>query len=147
MSIGLPTAHVAASPAYTPYHPRWYRRRVSTWWWLGRWPYLQFILRETSSVFVAWTVVLLLLEIRSLARGPLAYQSFQRLLQNPWMVLLNTVTLLFVIFHALTWFSLAPRAMVLRARGRRVPDALIAGSNYALWLVVSAVIGFVLLRA
>src|SRR5438132_766531 len=45
------------SDRYTEYHPRWYRTRVSTWWWLARWPYLKFILREISSVFVAWFVV------------------------------------------------------------------------------------------
>jgi fumarate reductase subunit C len=38
---------------YTEYPPKGYRVRMSTYWWLGRWPYLKFILREISSVFVA----------------------------------------------------------------------------------------------
>jgi len=38
-------------------HPRWYRKRVSTYWWLQRWEYLRFVLREISSVFVAIFVV------------------------------------------------------------------------------------------
>ena len=42
---------------YTPYHPRWLRSTVSTYWWLERRPYFLFILREISSVFVAWFVV------------------------------------------------------------------------------------------
>src|SRR5438067_2427147 len=48
-------------PVYTEFHPRWYRPRVSTWWWLKRGSYLAFIARELSSVFVAWFVVYLLL--------------------------------------------------------------------------------------
>src|SRR5438034_8058645 len=68
---------------YTEYHPRWYRTRVSTWWWLARWPYLKFILREISSVFVAWFVVVLLLQIRALSHGPDAYARFEHWLQNP----------------------------------------------------------------
>ena len=48
------------APHYTEYHPRWYRPRVSTYWWLGRWPYLRFILRELSSLAVAFFVVLTL---------------------------------------------------------------------------------------
>jgi fumarate reductase subunit C len=146
MSDEVSTRSASALPAYTPYHPRWYRGHVSTWWWLGRWPYLRFILREISSVFVAWGVVLLLLDIRALRHGPAAYDAFQHLLRNPAILLLNVVSVLFIVFHALTWFSLAPRAMVVRARGRRVPDAMIAGSNYALWVVVSLLIGFFLLR-
>ena len=41
----------------TEYLPRSYHTRVSTYWWLKRWAYLKFILREASSVFVAWTDV------------------------------------------------------------------------------------------
>ncbi len=37
---------------YTPFHPRWYRARVSTYWWLKRRSYFVFILRELSSLFV-----------------------------------------------------------------------------------------------
>ena len=41
------------TPQYTEYHPRWYRKRVSTYWWMGSWKYMKFILRELSSIFVA----------------------------------------------------------------------------------------------
>ena len=37
--------------------------------------------------------------------------------------------------------------MVVRVAGKRVPDAAIAGSNYAAWVVLSAAVAFVLLRA
>ena len=131
---------------YTEYHPRWYRPRVSTWWWLARWPYLKFILREISSVFVAWFVVLLLLQIRALSRGPEAYARFQHWLQNPLVLLLNLVTLFFVVFHAITWFKLAPSAMAVRFRGKRVPDLFIVGTNYAAWAVVSLVVAWFLVR-
>ena len=131
---------------YTEYHPRWYRSRVSTWWWLARWPYLKFILREISSVFVAWFVVLLLLQIRALSRGPDAYASFQHWLQNPFVILLNLVTLFFVVFHAITWFNLAPSAMAVRFRGKRVPDLFIVGANFGAWAVVSLVVAWFLVR-
>ena len=133
--------------SYTEYHPRWYRTRVSTWWWLSRWPYLKFILREISSVFIAWFVVLLLLQIRALSRGPLAYAAFEHWLQNPLILLLNLSALFFVTFHAVTWFNLTPRAMVVRFRGKRVADRVIVGTNYAAWAAVSLVLAWVLLRS
>jgi fumarate reductase subunit C len=131
---------------YTEYHPRWYRSRVSTWWWLARWSYLKFILREISSVFVAWFVVLLLLQIRALSRGPWAYADFERWLQNPLVVLLNLITLFFVVFHAVTWFNLAPRAMAIRLRGKRVPDLWIVAANYATWAAISLAVAWFLMR-
>jgi fumarate reductase subunit C len=132
--------------ASTAYHPRWYRPRVSTYWWLWRWPYLKFILRELSSVCVAYFVVLLLLQLRALSHGPEAYTVFQQWLKTPHIIALNGISLLFVLFHTITWFNLAPRAMVVRVRGKRVPDLLIAGSNYVAWLVVSVAVAWLILR-
>src|SRR5206468_10224994 len=113
------------SARYTEYHPRWYRTHVSTWWWLARWPYLKFILREISSVFVAWFVVVLLLQIRALSRGPDAYARFEHWLQNPGTVLLNLIAMSFVVFHALTWLNLTTRAMVVRLPCQLAPEGCI----------------------
>jgi fumarate reductase subunit C len=130
----------------TEYLPRSYHTRVSTYWWLKRWAYLKFILREASSVFVAWTVVMTLLQIRALARGPADYAEFQNWLRSPLLLALNAVSLAFVVFHAVTWFNLAPKAMVIRLRGKRLPNLAIAGPNFAAWLVISAAVTWILLR-
>lgn len=124
---------------------RMYRPRVSTYWWLSQWSYLKFILREISSVFVAFFVVITLLQIRALSGGPEAYAEFQQWLQTPLLVALNVISFCFVVFHAVTWFRLAPRAMVIRVRGKRLPDFLIAGPNFVAWLAVSGVIAWILL--
>jgi len=132
-------------PVYTEYHPRWHRPRVSTWWWLKRRSYLAFILRELSSVFVAWFVVYLLLLVRAVSRGDPAYQEFLNWSRNPFVLLLNVVALVLVVFHAVTWFNLAPKAMVVRWRGQRVPGFWIAASNYAAWVAVSAALAWLVL--
>jgi fumarate reductase subunit C len=133
-------------PAYTAYHPRWHRPRVSTYWWLWRWAYLKFILRELSSVAVAYFVVLLLLQLHALSLGPESYAAFQQWLRSPSMIALNGIGLLFVLFHTITWFNLAPRAMAVRVRGKRVPDLLIAAPNYIAWLAVSVAVAWLILR-
>ncbi len=79
----------------TEYLPKSYQARVSTYWWLARWTYLKFILRETSSIFVAWIVVLTLLQISALTRGPTDYAEFQEWLRSPLVLALNAVSLLF----------------------------------------------------
>lgn len=134
------------TPTYTAYHPKWYHQRVSTYWWLWQPVYLKFVLRELSSIPVAYFAVVLLLQLRALAQGPEAYAAFQAWLQTPVAIALNAIAFLFVLFHTITWFNLAPRAIVARVRGRRVPDWLIAGSNYAVWLVVTVVVAGLILR-
>ena len=134
-------------PAYTDYHPRWLRTRMSTWWWLGKWPYLRFIMRELSSVFVAWFVLYFLLLIRAIGQGAPAYQGFLDWSARPLLIVLNAVSLLFVVYHAVTWFNLAPTAVAVRVRGERVPPFWIAAPNFLLWAVVSIVLVWLLVGA
>jgi fumarate reductase subunit C len=61
-------------------------------------------------------------------------------MKNPFVIALNVIGLFFVVFHTMTWFHLAPRAMVVRLGGKRVPEFLIVAVNYASWLVVSGVV-------
>lgn len=136
---------MSAPPAYTQYHPRWYRTPVRTLWWLRRRSYLLFILRELSSVFVAWFVVFLLLLVHAVSRGNNEYQRFLHWASNPWVLLVNVVALAFVALHAVTWFDLTPKAIVVRLRGKRVPSAWIAGSSYLAWAAVSALVTWLVL--
>jgi fumarate reductase subunit C len=93
---------------HPPYHPRWWRPRMSTYWWLERRSYLTFILRELSSIFIAWLVVYVLLLVRAVSRGDDAYRLFLEWSRAPGVLTLNFVTLFFAVFHAVTWFNLAP---------------------------------------
>jgi fumarate reductase subunit C len=134
------------SPVYSENHPKWLRQRLSTYWWLGKWPYVKFILRELSSVFVAWFVVYLLLLVRAVANGDAAYRAFIEFSCRPVMLAVNGVAFLFITFHAITWFAVAPQAIVAHMGTKKVPPILIAGGHYGAWVVVSAAIAFFLLR-
>src|SRR5262245_13964362 len=128
------------TPAYTEYHPKWYRTRVSTYWWTSRWAYLKFILSELSSIFAAYFVAIILMQIHALIKGPEAYAEFQEWLRRPFVIALNGISFLFVLYHTITWFNAAPKAMAVYMGGKRVPDLLITLPNYVAWVVVSAVL-------
>jgi fumarate reductase subunit C len=137
---------VSEDGGYTAYHPRWLRRRVSTYWWLERRSYLAFILRELSSVFVAWFIVYLLLMVRAVSQGEFAYLRFLMWSAGAPILLLNIVSLLFIVFHAVTWFNLAPKAMVVRVGASDVPPWMIAGSNYLGWAVMTVLLAWLILK-
>jgi fumarate reductase subunit C len=134
------------SVRYTEFHPRWYRPPMSVFWWASRRSYLIFVLRELSSIFTAWSVVFLLLLVHAVSEGGRQYRQFLNLSSNPWMMALNVITVAFLLFHAITWFSLAPQAMVVRLRGDRVPRSAITGAHYAAWALLSALVAWLILR-
>jgi fumarate reductase subunit C len=129
------------------YQPRSYRPKVSLFWWAERRSYLVFILRELSSVFVAWFAVFLLLLVRAVGRGRDEYAAFLDWAATPWVLVLNVIALAFVVLHAITWFDLTSRATVLRRGGRRVPRWVIAGGGYLAWAFVSVVVAWILVGA
>ena len=131
---------------YTPYHPRWYRRRMSVWWWLKNRAYTKFFVREMTSVFVAFFAILYLWQLRALAQGPDAYARFIARLNTPLFLTVDTVALVFVLFHTITWFNLTPTAMVVRMRGKRVPAEIIIGSEYVAWVLASGIIFWIFTR-
>ena len=134
-------------PRYKQYRPKLYHRRVPIFWWVHKWVHMRFILRELTSVFVAFYAIMLLLHVRAVAAGPEAYAAFLDWLQTPLAVALHVVALVMVLFHSITWFNLAPKAMVLHVGERRVPGWLIAGANFGAWGVFSAILAWILLAA
>lgn len=130
---------------YTEYHPRWRRQPVSTYWWLEKRSYFAFILREGSCMFVAWLVVYLLLLVNAVRQGAGSYALFLDWSTTPWVLLLNVVSFLFLVYHAITFFDAAPQAMVVRVGRSRVPGRVVLAGHYAAWFAASVVVGWLLL--
>ena len=135
------------SHVYTDYHPRWLRRQLSTYWWLEKGAYMAFILREGSCVFVGWFVVYLLLMVRAVVDGPANYARFLEWSATPWVLTLNVVSFLFLVYHAITFFDAAPQAMVVHVGRMRVPGRLVLTGHYVAWVAASLLVGWLLLGA
>jgi fumarate reductase subunit C len=119
---------------------RMYRRQMRTLWWVRKSSYFLFVMRELSSIFVAWWVLFLLILISAVGRGEPAYEDFQDFASNPAVLVVNVLAFAFVLLHAVTWFSLTPKAMDVRLGDRRVPAVIVVASQYAGLAVVSAFI-------
>jgi len=123
---------------------RTYKRKMPILWWTKRASYLKFIGRELTSLAVAYFVVIILFLIRALSKGEDSYYNFIEFLKSPVMMLLSIITLGGLMFHSITWFNLAPKAMVIKLGKYRVPGFLIALSNYIGWVIISVVIVWLL---
>ena len=138
---------MGGSHIYTDYHPRWLRPKLSTYWWLEKRAYVAFILREGSCMFVAWFVVYLLLLVNSVGGGPARYARFLEWSATPWVLTLNVVSFLFIVYHAITFFVAAPQAMVVHIGHERVPGFLVLAGHYVAWGAASVFVAWLLLGA
>ena len=92
------------------------------------------MLREISCVFVAWSVVYLLLLVHAIGSGQESYAGFLDWSANLFVVALNVVALIFLLLHAVTWFSSAPRAIVAHIRGAVfLPVRFLPGTTWHGW--------------
>jgi succinate dehydrogenase subunit C len=115
-----------------------YRRPMSTWWWVRKPSYFLFVMRELSSIFVAWFVVFLLVLVQAIGRGEAAYDDFLDWAGSPLIVVLNIIAAIFLVLHTVTWFSLTPQAMPPKVRGIAIPPLLVIAAQYVGLAVVSA---------
>lgn len=96
---------------YQPATPRpsW-RRPMAGWWW--RHPvYLRYMLREASALCIAAYALLLLAGLVCLQRGEAAYNGWRALLDTPGSIGLHGLALVFMGYHAITWFQVMPKTM------------------------------------
>ncbi len=128
------------NPKYELYHPKWYREDYPIFWWLENLAYGKFITRELTSMAVGYAAVLLMLQVWVLSKGQATYERFLDFLDSTPVLIFHGVVLVFLLFHSVTWFNLAPKALVLRLGRRRIPNAIVLAGHYAAWLVATALV-------
>jgi fumarate reductase subunit C len=133
--------------SYPQSEPREYHRSFSNWWWLQRRNYLIFILREFSSIFVGYFLIVTLVQVCALAHGPGAYAAFQACMRRPGMILLNIIALAFLVLHTITWSKLVPKAFYPRRHGHPLPEMTTALPSYILWAVATIVVAAFIMGA
>jgi fumarate reductase subunit C len=125
--------------------PRRYVRPMPALWWLKRPAYFKFMVREVTSAFIAG-YALCLLVLMCGAGDANGFHTMFVSLQSPTSVALHLVVLAFALFHTITFFNLTPRAIVVHRGEEKLPEIAIKGAHYAGWVVVSAVLFFIVLR-
>jgi fumarate reductase subunit C len=134
-----------ASTGQLPRRP--YQRSISpTRWWLddphfGKRYYREYVAREATCIAIAIYVVLFVIGLWCLAAGEGAYTAYMGAMQSPLGVILQLILLAGTVYHAYTWFQLAPQGMKpFRVKGEKVPPEKIVQAHFGAWAVVSIVI-------
>src|SRR3990172_8684668 len=103
VQVGPPAVGEAVNARHTTFHPKWHRERMPIFWWLRKWNYTKFITRELTSLAVAYTALLLVVEIACAARGEGPWSRLEAWLRSPAVLVFHGIVLLFLLVHSVTW--------------------------------------------
>ncbi len=123
-----------------PDRPKLFQPQMPVTWWLKHPKYFLFMLRELSSVFIAIFLVVFLVQIAQLPRGPEAYSAFVQKFSAPGWIIFHIVALLFALYHSVTWFEATAKILVIRRGEYRVPPKVVTAAGFGAWGVLSLVI-------
>jgi len=117
-----------------------YVRPMQGWW--RRNPYfVRYMIRESSSVFLAIYAVILLVGLLRLTQGAAAYDGWLAALASPGSIVFHWLALLTVGYHAYTWWQVAPKtAPDIRIGGRPLPELVITGGGWLATLGTSILV-------
>ena len=114
-----------------------YTRPMSGWWRKNPF-YRWYMLREASCVFVTAYALVLLCGLYRLSQGAGAFDAWRAALTSAWSIAFHGAALLFVLYHAWTWFKVMPKTMpFIRIGGKRVPDPAIIGGGVTAAVILS----------
>src|SRR4030095_12874226 len=125
--------------------PTGYPWRMPAGWWLKNPRYTLYMLRELSAVFAALWLVLFLAQLPKLAEGPAGQAQWLQEVASPGWIIFSLVSLVFVVYHAWTFFTATGTAVYVRVGKSATPASAINGATLIAWAVASVVIGAILL--
>lgn len=114
-----------------------YTRELPTDWWMKQLFYTKYMLREGSSVLISIYSLILAWGVLRLSQGEMAFNGWLEALQSPFAIILHLIALVFALYHTITWFSLAPKAVDLWVKGKRLDDKVIIAGHYAAFIITT----------
>ena len=108
-----------------------YEQAQSPGWWLESRFFTWYMVRESTAILVAAYSVTLIFGLFRLTQGQVQWQAWLDTLRSPWALVFHSLALLAALYHAYTWFKLAPKIIVLRLGGRTLPPGVML---YGQWL-------------
>ena len=114
-----------------------YQREIKNDWWLKSAFYSKYMIREGSSVLITLYSLILAWGVFRLSQGEVAFNAWLSALQHPISIILHLFVLLIALYHTITWFSLAPKAVDLYIKGKPIDAKLIVAGHYIAFIVVS----------
>ena len=114
-----------------------YVRSMDGWWKKN--PYfVEYMIHESTALFVAGYAFVLLVGLIRLGQGEAAWNGWLEAMSTPWSLIIHLIFLVAILYHTYTWFKIMPITMPpIVVGGKRVGPGAITGSGLLAALVAS----------
>ncbi|HAL40746.1 MAG TPA: fumarate reductase subunit C [Polaromonas sp.] len=120
-----------------------YVQEVSrTTWFFKRPRYMRYMAREVTCIFIGIYTIILLVGLARLSEGQAQYEGFLAALRQPLSIVFHVFALAFSLYNSFTWFNVAPKALPIQVGEVFMPDSVVAGGHYVVWVLLSLFILF-----
>lgn len=127
--------------------PKAYVRSMSGWWLKNPF-YIKYMVREATSVFVGIYAVVLLEGLMALAEGETDFNAWLEAMHSPLAVVFHIIALAAALYHAITWFAVAPKVAPLIFIGKqRIQASTITAAQYVAAVIVYSLLFWMILGA
>ena len=121
--------------------------RMPKGWWLKNRHYFMYMVRELSAVFAALWLVVFLSQLPGMAAGPdkmKAFMEWRAFVTSPGWVIFSLTSLVFVLYHAITWIKLMGTVIHVRIGTTRVTGKLVVSAMLLVWAGATLIVGFII---
>ncbi|MDR2450310.1 MAG: fumarate reductase subunit C [Candidatus Accumulibacter sp.] len=120
-----------------------YVRSKSGWWKKDPY-YVEYMVHESTALFVAAYAIVLTIGTVCLAAGEAAWNGYLEAMKSPLSIIFHLILLAAIVYHAFTWFKLFPLTTppVVLGGKKLEPELIVRGG----WVVAVgvAVVSFVI---
>lgn len=122
--------------------------RPMSGWWLKNPYYIKYMVREATSVFVGIYAVVLLEGLMALAEGESAFSGWLASMHDPLAIAFHIIALAAALYHAVTWFAVAPKVAPLMFIGKqRIQASTITIAQYVAAVIIYSLLFWMVLGA
>ncbi|OGA95224.1 MAG: hypothetical protein A3E79_15045 [Burkholderiales bacterium RIFCSPHIGHO2_12_FULL_61_11] len=120
-----------------------YVQELSRTTWFFKHPrYMRYMAREVTCIFIGIYTIILLVGLARLSEGQAPYEAFLAALRQPLSIVFHVLALAFSLYNSFTWFNVAPKALPIQVGEDFMPDSVVAGGHYVVWVLLSLFILF-----
>jgi fumarate reductase subunit C len=107
-------------------------------WWKKNPFYVEYMIHESTALFVAAYAFTLLVGLVRLGQGEAAWNGWLEAMKSPLSVIFHVVLLVAIIYHTYTWFKIMPITLPpIIVGGKKVGPGVITGSGLLAAVVAS----------
>ncbi|AHG76707.1 reductase [Mannheimia varigena USDA-ARS-USMARC-1312] len=107
-------------------------------WWKKLDFYKMYMVREATCLPTVWFCIVLFYGAVALSKGTFA-TDFVDFLQNPFVVVLNIISLAAMFYHAATLYVMTPEVMSVMVKGKHLPVSVGRNILWAATAVISLI--------